>query len=200
MRVVAYLRVSRDSQDTNNQKLAILEYARKERCNVDEFVAVNVSSQRSPKERGLNQLLEMLSSGDLLLVSELSRLGRSVGQVVRIVDTLIKRKIGLIAIKENIRISGKMDLQKKVMVTMFGLFAEIERDLISQRTRDGLAAARAAGKKLGRPKGAFSSKLDAHRKEITEWRQKGVSKASLAKMYDVGKSTMAGFLKTRNIP
>jgi len=96
-----------------------------------------------------------------MLVSELSRLGRSVGQVIQIVDDLLKHQIRLVAIKENIHLDGKQDIQSKVMVTMFGLFAEIERDLISERTREGLVAAREKGRVLGRPKGSHGpSKLE----------------------------------------
>ena len=97
-------------------------------------------------------MLGTLQPGDRLLVSELSRLGRSLGQVLQIVATLIERKIRFIAIKEAIEVEGQQDLRTKVMITMFGLFAEAMRDLISERTKEGLAAAKAKGKLLGRPK------------------------------------------------
>ena len=86
-----------------------------------------------------------MQAGDLIVVSELSRLGRSVGQIIQIVDDLVKNQIRFVAIKENIQLNGQQDIQGKVMVTMFGLFAEIERDLIAERTREGLAAAKAKG-------------------------------------------------------
>jgi Resolvase, N terminal domain len=91
-------------------------------------------------------MLERLAPVDRLTVSELSRLGRSLGQVIHIVDELVKRKIRFTAIKESIHFEGKQDLQTKVMVALFGLFAEVERDLISERTREGLASARAKGR------------------------------------------------------
>ena len=87
-------------------------------------------------------MLDSLTAGDRLVVSELSRLGRSLGQVIRIVEELVKRKIRFTAIKESIHFEGKQDLQTKVMIALFGLFAEVERDLISERTKEGLAAAR----------------------------------------------------------
>ena len=96
----------------------------------------------------------------MLLVNELSRLGRSVGQIIQIVDALIKKNIRFIAVKESIRLNGKQDIQTKSMITMFALFAEIEMDLISERTRQGLIAAKEKGKLLGRPKGTGKSKLD----------------------------------------
>ncbi len=102
------------------------------------------------------------------MVSEISRLGRSVGQIIQVVDCLIKKRIRFVAIKENIQLDGKQDLQTKVMVTMFGLFAEIERDLISERTKEGLAAAKAKGKLLGRPKGLGKSKLNGIAKVSAE--------------------------------
>ena len=137
---------------------------------------------------------------DLLLVSELSRLGRSVGQVIQIVDDLIKHQIKFIAIKENIHLDGKQDIQSKVMVTMFGLFAEIERDLISERTCEGLAAARAKGRVLGRPKGSHgTSRLDGKEGEIQTLLAKKVSKASIAKILDVSRSALLYFISSREL-
>jgi DNA invertase Pin-like site-specific DNA recombinase len=153
MATTAYLRVSTGTQDLANQKLAILEYARRKKFPIHEFVEVQISSRKKPHQRGIDGMLERLAPGDRLIVSELSRLGRSLGQVIHIVDELVKRKIRFTAIKESIHLEGKQDLQTKVMVALFGLFAEVERDLISERTREGLASARAKGRLLGRPKG-----------------------------------------------
>src|SRR5262249_37796204 len=165
----AYLRVSKDSQDVKNQRLAILDFARQERMKIDEFIELSVSATRSPKARKLDVLLERLNPQDALVVSELSRMGRSVGDIITTVDTLVKRKVRLFAVKEGIRLAGTQSLQNKVMVTLFGLFAEIERELISLRTKEALAAARATGKKLGRPPGVLGkSKLDGREKEIQD--------------------------------
>jgi DNA invertase Pin-like site-specific DNA recombinase len=138
-----------------------------------------------------------MQSGDLMLVSELSWLGRSVGQVIQIVDDLVKYKIRFIAIKENIHLDGRQDIQSKVMVTMFGLFAKIERDLISERTREGLVAARAKGRIPGRPNGSRGqSRLDGREAEIRMLLGKKVSKAAIAKIMDVSRSTMLHFVRS----
>jgi len=200
MRTVAYLRVSKDSQDVKNQRLAILEFARREKMEVDDFVEITVSSRKSTKERKVDQLLEELDTGDMLIVSELSRMGRSVGEIITTVDTLVKKKIRFIAVKEGIRLNGSQDMQTKVMVTMFSLFAEIERDLISMRTKEGLAAAKASGKKLGRPKGVLGkSKLDGREDEIRRLLALEISKASIAKITGVDRSTLYNFIRSRGL-
>lgn len=200
MKTIAYLRVSKDSQDVKNQRLAILEFARKEKMEVDDFVEITVSSRKSTKERKVDQLLEQLDTGDMLIVSELSRMGRSVGEIITTVDILVKKKIRFIAVKEGIRLNGSQDMQTKVMVTMFSLFAEIERDLISMRTKEGLAAAKASGKKLGRPKGVLGkSKLDGREDEIERLLALGVSKASIAKITGVDRSTLYNFIRSRGL-
>ena len=150
LKTVAYLRVSTRSQDLANQKLAILEFSQKRRFPIDQFIESRISSRKSPLERRIDEMLGTLEPGDRLLVSELSRLGRSLSQVIQIVETLVRRKIRFIAIKEAIEFDGKQDLRTKVMIALFGLFAEVERDLISERTKEGLAAAKAKGKRLGR--------------------------------------------------
>ncbi len=138
LKTVAYLRVSTRSQDLANQKLAILEFSQKRRFPIDEFDEARTSSRKSPLERRIEKMLGTLQPGDRLLLSELSRLGRSLGQVIQIVDTLLHRKIRFIAIKERIESDGEQDMQTKVMIALFGLFAEVERDLISERTKEGV--------------------------------------------------------------
>ena len=186
MKTVAYLRVSTRSQDLANQKLAILEFSQKRRFPIDQFIESRISSRQSPLERRIDEMLGTLEPGDRLLISELSRLGRSLSQVIQIVETLVRRKIRFIAIKEGIEFDGKQDLRTKVMIALFGLFAEVERDLISERTKEGLAAAKAKGKRLGRPKGALgTSRLDGKEQDIRALLGKDVSKASIAKILDV---------------
>jgi DNA invertase Pin-like site-specific DNA recombinase len=200
MRTLAYLRVSKHTQDVNHQRLAILEFARRERLTVDEFIAVEVSSRRSSKARKVDVLLMQLAPGDTLIVSELSRLGRSVGEIITTIDTLVKRQIQLLAIKEDIRLHGGPALQTRVMVTMFSLFAEIERELISLRTKEALAAARAAGKRLGRPRGIHGrSKLDGKETQIKEFLELHVSKASIAKITGVDRATLYHFIRSRRL-
>ncbi|MBT8125045.1 MAG: recombinase family protein [Gammaproteobacteria bacterium] len=134
MKTTAYLRVSTNAQDLNNQKLAILDLAHKEGFQIDEFIEMTISSRRSEQHKQLSTAIDELTKGDLLVVSELSRLGRSLGQVITIIDSLVKREIRFIAIKESIRFEGKHTLQSKVMTALFALFSEVERDLISERT------------------------------------------------------------------
>jgi len=200
MKTLAYLRVSKDTQDVKNQKLAILEFAQKEKMEVHHFIELSVSSRKSTKERKIDQLLEQLSYGDTLIVSELRRMGRSVGEIITIVDKLVKKSIRFIAIKEGIRLNGEQSLQTKVMITMFSLFAEMERELISMRTKEALAKAKAEGKKLGRPKGALGkSKLDSRKEEVKKLLELKVSKASIAKITGVDRSTLYNFIKSRGI-
>ena len=200
MKTVASLRVSTRSQDLSKQKLAILDYAQKQQLVVDRFIELQLSSRRVRHRESIERLLLDLAEGDRLLVSELSRLGRSLGQVIQIVDTLVHRKIRFTAIKENIHFEGKQDLQTKVMIGLFGLFAEVERDLISERTKEGLASARAQGKMIGRPKGLpGKSKLDGKENDLREMLSKGVSLSSIAKILGVSRTAVYHFIETRKI-
>ena len=167
---------------------------------VDSFIEITVSSRKSTKERKIDELLEKLDSGDTLIVSELSRMGRSVGGIITTVDALVEKRIRFLAVKEGIHLNGEQDLQTKVMITMFGLFSEIERELISMRTKEGLAAAKASGKKLGRPKGVLGkSRLDGREEEIKRFLDLGVSKSSIAKITGVDRSTLYHFIKSRKL-
>ena len=200
-KIVAYLRVSTDAQDMQGQRLEILDRANREGLQVNDWVSFEISSRRSMDERGITGLLDRLDPGDMLIVAELSRLGRSLGQVIEIVNRLIDGKVLLWSIKDGIRLdgTGQIDLATKTMVAMFGLMAEIERDLISQRTKAGLAAARAKGKVLGGRPGLRTSKLDARREQIQEYLDKKVSLASIAKLVDVAPSTLQGWLVSRGL-
>jgi DNA invertase Pin-like site-specific DNA recombinase len=151
MATIGYLRVSTIKQDLENQRYAIEEYCKEQGLCPERYIEIEVSSRKSMKERRIEELLALLSKGDTLIVSELSRLGRSVGEVCQIVDRLIKKQVRLVAIKQGMTINGKHDMASKVMMTMFALMAELERDLISERTKQGLAVAKAKGKKLGNP-------------------------------------------------
>lgn len=197
---VAYLRVSKSSQDLNHQKLAILEFAHQKQIVIDEFVELIVSSQKSLQQRRLPTLLEQLGRCDTLIVSELSRMGRGVAEIISTVDDLQKRGVRLFAVKEGICLNGSDDLVSKVMVTLFSLFADIERELISLRTKEALAAAKAAGKQLGRPRGVLGhSKLDSRRDEIEKLMRLGVSKSAIARITGVNRSTLYHFIKSRGI-
>ena len=195
------MRVSTDNQDLQNQKLAILDYAHKHKLEVADFVEMQISSRRTPKERRIDELVSKLSSGDTLIISELSRLGRSVGQVVSIVDELIKKHIRLICIKEAIELkpNGEKDMQSTVMITMFSLFAELERSLISMRTKEALKARKAEGVRLGRPKGTGKSKLDKYREEIIALLKNGSTKAFIANRYGTTAVNFHYWLKKHNV-
>ena len=200
MKTVAYLRVSTPQQDVQSQRLGILEYARKSDFRVDEFIEATASGRASEPRRRIDRLMSTLQPGDRLVVSELSRLARSLGQIVAMLDALTRQGVSFIAIKENIRVEGKQDIQTKVMTTLFALFAEVERDLISERTREGLAKARSSGKKLGRPKGSLGvSRLDGKEDEIRRFLKLGVSKSSIAKITGVSRQTLYHFIRTRGL-
>lgn len=200
MAITAYLRVSkRNEQDTRNQKLAILEYAQEHGLKIDKWMEISISSRKTPKERRIDELIQNLETGDSLICAELSRLGRSVGQIAQIVDQLVSLRVELITLKEGIRLNGKPNISTKVQIGMFSLFAEIERDLISERTKEGLAAAREKGKLLGRPKGKGKSRLDPHKSEIRELLNMGLPKTRIAKKYGVHISTLDNFLKKSKV-
>ena len=199
MKTIAYVRVSTDAQDVTHQRLAVLEFARTERMVVDTFLEIQASSRHSLKVRQIEVLFDSLERGDTLIVSELSRLGRSVGEIITTVDRLVHHQIRVFALKEGLRLTGAQDLQSRVIVTLFGLFAEIERTL-SLRTKEALAAARAAGKRLGRPPGALGkSKLDGKEQEIQTLLGLQVSKASIAKITGVDRSTLYHFMRSRRL-
>ena len=196
---IGYCRVSTEDQELKNQRLEVLEYASRNNLTITNWIEKKVSSRKSIKERLIDSLLDQLNSGDTLIVAELSRLGRSVGQIAIIVNTLVETGVQLICIKENIQLNGKPNIQGKVILTMFSLFAEIERDLISERTLAGLARARKEGKQIGRPKGLGKSVLDGKENEIRELLKKKVSKASIAKIYQVSWPCVTHFIKTRKL-
>lgn len=151
MKTLGYLRVSTVRQDLENQRREIEEYCKTSGLEVDDYLQIEISSRKTTKERRIDELLQRLNKGDTLIVSELSRLGRSVGELCRIVDSLIKKQVRLVAIKQGMTINGKHDIASKTIMTMFALMAEIERDLISERTKNGLARVKTEGRKLGNP-------------------------------------------------
>ena len=198
-KTIAYIRASTEKQNIDSQKLELLEYARRNNIHIDEFVEIKISSRRSPEARKIKEVVEILAENDLLLVSEISRVGRSIGEIFRIMDQLVKKKINFVAVKEGINFCGKQNMQTKTMITMFSLFAEIERDLISERTKQGLEAARRMGKQLGRPKGPGKSRLDKYKEEIITLLKNGATKTYIAKRYKSNVSNFYRWLKKHNI-
>ena len=197
----AYLRVSTDTQDLKNQKFEILNYCHRQKLRVNKWLSIEISSKRSTKDRRIDELLALLKPGDRLIVSELSRLGRSTGEIIQLINQLSEMKVELIAIKQSLKINTKnrKDMTSKVMVTIFSLLAELERDLISERTRTALAQAKAAGKKLGRPKGPGKSKLDGREDEIKDLLSKGVTKANIARILGVAWGTLDNHIKKKKL-
>jgi DNA invertase Pin-like site-specific DNA recombinase len=181
-KTIAYLRASTDKQDLSHQKLEILEFARKQGLHVDEYIEITISSQKASKQRRIDELVQMLKETDVLIVTELSRLGRSTAEVIAIVNALVERNIRLIMIKQNLDIH-RQDMNSKIMITLFSLFAELERDLISQRTKEALAAKKAQGQTLGKPKGTLQkSKFDNEAERIKELLGYGLSVRKIAKV------------------
>lgn len=197
MAVIGYIRVSTESQDYNNQRLAILDFCNKEEMTVEDWYELTISSMKSTKKRRVDELLEYLKPKDQLIVSELSRLARSVGQIAIIVDRLIENDIYLTSIKEGIKINGKMNIQTKTIVTMFSLFSEIERDLISERTKEGLQAARSKGKILGRPKGG--SILEGKEELIQTELNYGVAVSAIARKLGCSRGTLIRFIESKKL-
>lgn len=198
-RTIAYLRVSTSKQDVENQELELLRYANANSLSIDDWFKLEVSSRKSLKDRRIDELLDSLSSGDILIVSELSRLGRSLSQIIGIVDQLLDKGVTFIAIKQGMRLNGEQDMTAKIQVAMFGLLAELERDLISERTKMGIARAKSDGKVVGRPKGSRKSALDSKMFEIQSLLSKGISKSSIAKLLGVSGPSLHYFLKTRSV-
>ncbi len=176
-KVLAYLRTSTDKQDLNNQKLEILEYGRQTGIHIHDFIAISISSKRSEHDRRLDELLARLVSGDTLVVTELSRLGRSTGQVINLIDKLIGSGISIIIIKQNLILDTTGDdIQSLTMITMLALFAQLERVMISRRTKQALATKKAQGIQLGKPKGTIQNSIyDKDRKRIVQLLSLGVS-------------------------
>ena len=183
MRTIAYIRASTDKQDVQNQRYEILELANSRGWKIDEWVSVTISSRRTLKQRRIEELLEKLNGSDTLIVTELSRLGRSTAEVIGLVNELLARQIRLVAVKQNLDLN-QHDMGTKIITTIFSLLAELERDLISLRTREALAAKKAGGVKLGKPKGTVqASKFDAQRERIEELLRLGVSVRKIARQH-----------------
>lgn len=195
MATIAYIRKSTDKQSFEHQEFEIKEYARKNNLKIDRWVEESISSRKELKKRKLGELLEELQEGDCLICSEISRLSRSVGETFLILQTLISKNCQVITIKENYHLGN--DLQSQVLAFAFGLSSQIERDLISQRTKCSLDAKKAAGIKLGRPFGAESKKLKLSKntKRIRDLLDKKVPKAQIARIMGVQKITLRRFIK-----
>jgi DNA invertase Pin-like site-specific DNA recombinase len=199
-KIIAYIRTSTDKQDLNNQKLEIFEYAKKNDLQVNDFIEMSISSRKSTKERRIDEMLSTMIDADTLIVTELSRLGRSTAEVIGLVNELLKRQVRVIVIKQQLDIR-QHDMTSKVMITLFSLFSELERDLISLRTKEALASKKRQGIKLGKPKGTIQkSKFDKDIDKIKELLDLGLSVRKIASY--LGYSNHIGlnnYINKRNI-
>ena len=196
MKTVAYFKTSKDRHEVREQRQTIVEFVQREGIALSQFIEMPAFGG----EKRIDQLIGHLEPGDTLIVSELSRIGRSVGQIVRTVDALIKAKIRFIVVKEGIWLDEELNTQNQAMVRMFSLLAQTDRQLVSIHTKEGLSSARGKGKKLGRPKGSLGrSKLDGKTGEIKRLLALGVSKGAIARIMGVGRTTVNNFIKSRGL-
>ena len=169
MQVIGYIRVSTEEQDLDKQEHLLLKYAQQHEMQISDFVQIEVSSRRGSQERCIDELLAKLHDGDVLLVAELSRLGRNMFEVINLINQLSDNGVKIIFVRQpELSTAGP---HSKLLLAIYSYFAEVEREFISVRTQQGLAAARAKGKQLGRPKGSRDKErvMDAHREQIKEY-------------------------------
>lgn len=193
--VYGYIRVSTDKQTVENQRFEINNFCKKEQIMIDRWIEETISGTKEVEKRQLGKLMKRLKKGDILICAELSRLGRSLLMIMSILHYCMKEEIQVWTIKDNFRL-GK-DIQSQVLAFAFGLSAQIERDLISMRTKEALARKKAEGVILGRPKGSKSKvvKLSGHEAQIKALWDKGVSKSAIARIFGVHRLTVAAFLE-----
>ena len=192
-----YCRVSTSKQDILKQENAIYNYCQQNQIVLKKMVCEQVSGTVKYTERNLCALLDEMQKGDTLIITELSRLSRKTIEALNIVSDLLNRGINVTLV--NNAITLKDDPMGKIYLTVFSLVSELERNSISERTKSALASVKASGKKLGRPRGNGKSKLDPHHDEIVELLRKGVSKASITKIYDCSITALNHWIKTRKI-
>ena len=194
---IGYLRVSTSDQDLEKNKADILSLANTKRMGHVTWVEEKASGCKSWRERKLGEVFHTLQAGDTIIVPELSRLGRSTLQILEIMKLAKERGIAVHAIKGGWSLNGTME--SKIVLNMLAMFAEIERDLISQRTKEGLRAAKAKGIRLGRPKGPGKSKLDGYREEIIALLKNGSTKRFIANRYDTTPANLHNWLGRNNV-
>ena len=197
--IYAYLRVSTDKQTVENQRFEILKYADTKKLSIDQWVEETASGVKSVKDRKVGELLTRMEKGDIFLVSELSRLGRNLMEVMSILHDCMERDVKVFAIKEGYELGN--NINSKVLAFAFSLSAEIERNLISQRTKEALARKKSEGMRLGRPKGSQNKevKLTGKEEDIKKLLDKKVAVAATARILDVNRLTVRSFIKTRKI-
>ena len=197
--IYGYIRVSSDKQTVENQRFEINGFCARENIVIDGWIEETISGTKTPDKRKLGALLGKVGSGDLIICSELSRLGRSLYMIMEILAYCMEHDCRVWTIKDNFRLGD--DIQSKVLAFAFGLSAEIERNLISQRTKEALARKRAEGVHLGRPKGALSkkTKLTGNEQVIQVLLDNGASYAQIARLLHVDRSTLVRFCRPRGL-
>jgi DNA invertase Pin-like site-specific DNA recombinase len=182
MKTIGYVRVSTDKQDLEKQRYLLWEYAQKQQLQISEFIEVEISSRKNTEERRIDELLQKLQAGDMLLVTELSRLGRNMLETMNFINDFSEKGVDISFVRQpELSTTGP---QSKLLLAVYSYLAETERDWISDRTKSGLAAARAKGKLLGRPKGSKNKErvLDPYREQIKHLLEMGVTLASITKI------------------
>ncbi len=197
--IYGYIRVSTDKQNVENQRFEIENYCKERGMIVNAWIEETISGTKKIDQRKLGKLLNKLKKDDILICAELSRLGRNMFMIMSILNYCMEKEIKVWTIKDNYRLGD--DLTSKVLAFAFGLSAEIERNLISQRTKEALVKKRAEGVILGRPKGKKSSyyKLSGRENMIRELLNKGIPKIQIAKILNVHRNTLNKYMKENSI-
>ena len=196
--IYGYIRVSSDKQTVENQRFEINNFCERENLKIDGWIEETISGTKSYSKRELGKLLKQIQKDDLIICAELSRLGRNLFMIMEILNLCMSKECRVWTIKDNYRLGE--DIQSKVLAFAFGLSAEIERNLISQRTKEALLRKKAEGVILGRPKGKKSSpekyKLYKKRNLIQELLNANISKRKIAAICKVDRNTLARYIKT----
>ena len=195
--IYGYIRVSTDKQSVENQRFEIEKFCFKNNIKIEQWIEETISGTKSPEKRLLGSLLLEVKKDDLIICSELSRLGRNLFMIMSILNQMMINGVRIWTIKDNYRLGD--DIQSKVLAFAFGLSAEIERNLISQRIKEALARKKAEGKILGRPRGykLINVKLSGHEKEIQNLLDKNISKSAIGRIFGVHRVTVDSFIKER---
>ena len=199
--IYGYIRTSTDKQNNENQRFEIEQFANNNNLKIDQWIEETISSRKSLDERKLGKLLKKIKQDDIIIATELSRLGRNLLQVMSILHHCMNIGCQVWTLKDNYRLGA--DIQSKVLAFAFGLSAEIERNLISQRTKEALARKRLEGVRLGRPKGsktkAESYKLYSKENMIIRLLKKNVSQAAIARFCGVTRNTLKAYIAKRGL-
>jgi DNA invertase Pin-like site-specific DNA recombinase len=207
IKTIGYIRVSSDKQDLNKQRHLLLEHAQRIQVVINEFIEVEISSTKTARLRKIDELNEKLDSGDLLLVAELSRLGRNMFDTLNIINKLIDRGVNIDFIRQPELSTYRNSHHVKLLLAVYSYFAESEREFIALRTKQGLEAAKAKGQKLGRPKGSKNKSgltLDPFEDQIRELNELGLPVASIMKIINnqleegVSYNTFKSFVEKSN--